>query len=892
MSAIKPQLHDFSDIRKSASAFDTLSKLYGEDIAAQQLALEHEAYTLGEAHFHKTLERQIKRGEYAENAAAKPVITTLVPMMAAALENWIEHQVTKVRRKHVGLQFFQMVKAENAAAITVKIVLNTVAKKGPQSVQSLAVSLGRGLEEEARFGRIREQEAEHFQKHIHKALNTRNGHTYKVAFMEKVEAHMLEANELESAWTSWNSVENDVAYHIGIRLLEVLIESTQLVEMKRENAGNIKLDGEFIYLTQAWADKLCERAFSLAGVTPRHQPMIVPPKEWTKMVGGGYWAKGRKPIPLIRVRSKRALQRYNDVHMPEVYKAVNIAQASAWKINKKVLEVAKAVMGWKHVPIDKFPTADREELPAQPDGINENAEILKAWKKEAAGVYRRDRARVSRRLSYEFAIEQAEKFADYEAIYFPYNLDWRGRVYAVPSFNPQGNDMTKGMLMASIAEPVGKDGIEWLKIHGANCAGVDKVDFDERKAWVDANEEMILEIARDPLGQPEWTKMDSPFCFLAFCFEWAGVKEHGENWKSALPIAFDGSCSGIQHFSAMLRDERGGRAVNLLPSDKVQDIYRLVADEVIEKVKKDLTEGTEDSTELVTNEKTGEITERRVYGTRTLAQGWMGYGITRKVTKRSVMTLAYGSKAFGFTDQVRDDIIQPAIDSGDGAQWFPNAQQCARYMANLIWDSVSIVVVAAVEAMNWLQKAAKLLAAEVTATKKTKKNPEPEIVKPCMPVYWVTPDGFPVWQEYMKPIQRRVATMFLGTIRLRSTVNVRDSDVIDGAKQESGISPNFVHSQDGSHLRKTVVKASGAYGVEFFALIHDSFGTIPAKAGAMFKAVRETMVETYTENDVLEDFREQFMEQLHESQLDKMPPIPTKGTLDITKILESQFAFA
>ena len=60
----------------------------------------------------------------------------------------------------------------------------------------------------------------------------------------------------------------------------------------------------------------------------------------------------------------------------------------------------------------------------------------------------------------------------------------------------------------------------------------------------------------------------------------------------------------------------------------------------------------------------------------------------------------------------------------------------------------------------------------------------------------------------------------------------------------------------------------------------------------MFKAVRETMVETYTENDVLDDFREQFMEQLHESQLDKMPAIPEKGTLDISQILESQFAFA
>lgn len=572
MPAIQIQKHDFSDIKNSTWAFETLAGLYGEDIAAQQLALEHEAYTLGEERFHKALERQMERGEFADNATVKPVLTTLIPLFMAAYNNWVEHQVTKVRRKHVALQFFQMVNPVNIAAVTIKIVLNTVGKKGPTSVQNLAVALGRGLEEEARFGRIRDQEADHFNKHIRKALNQRNGHTYKVKYLEKVEGHMQEANELQSAWASWDALENDVAFHIGIRLLELLIESTQLVEMKREHAGNAKLDGEYVHLTSEWSDKLCARAFSLAGITPRHQPMIVPPKEWTKMVGGGYWAKGRKPIPLIRVRSKRALQRYSDVYMPEVYKAVNIAQSSAWRVNTQVLEVAKAVMEWKNVPIDKFPTADREELPIQAEGIGEDAEALKAWKKEAAGVYRRDRARVSRRLSYEFVIEQAQKFAGYEAIYFPYNLDWRGRVYAIPSFNPQGNDMTKGLLMASIAEPVGKEGIEWLKIHGANCAGVDKVDFDKRKLWVEENEELILEIARNPLGQSEWMKMDSPFCFLAFCFEWAGVKEHGENWKSALPIAFDGSCSGIQHFSAMLRDERGGRAVNLLPSKEVQDI--------------------------------------------------------------------------------------------------------------------------------------------------------------------------------------------------------------------------------------------------------------------------------------------------------------------------------
>jgi DNA-directed RNA polymerase len=52
------------------------------------------------------------------------------------------------------------------------------------------------------------------------------------------------------------------------------------------------------------------------------------------------------------------------------------------------------------------------------------------------------------------------------------------------------------------------------------------------------------------------------------------------------------------------------------------------------------------------------------------------------------------------------------------------------------------------------------------------------------------------------------------------------------------------------------------------------------------------MVETYENSNVLADFREQFMEQLHETQLDKMPPLPEMGTLNIRDILKSDFAFA
>ncbi len=883
MAFIEKQLHDFDDV-KTSWAFETLSKLYGEDLAAAQLALEHESHMMGEAKFHKALERQAERGEFAETSVAKPLVSLLVPKLAAELDEWKHHQMTKVRRKSVALKFLNMVASTRVAALTIKLVITELARQR-DSLASVTTRIGRVIEEEARFGRIRDEEAKHFQKHIKDALNKRNGHTYKKAFMEAVEAKMLEAGELNGGWSDWQNEDSDIMHHIGARCLEALIKSTGLVELHRVNAGS-KDDEQTVRLAPEWLAEISKRTFNLAGINTINQPMVVPPRPWTRPVGGGYWGKGRRPTRFIRTHTKAALERYRDVDMPEVYKAVNLAQNTAWAINKPVLEVAKALLAWPNVPIKKWPSAQVSELPTKPHDIDTNPDSLKAWKKSAAGVYRGEAARVSRRLSLELNVETASKFADYEAIYFPHNLDWRGRVYSLTSFSPQGNDVTKGLLQASKGEPIGAEGIQWLMIHGANTAGVDKVPFDERKQWVRDNEDCILRCARDPLQNTEWMSMDSPFCFLAFCFEWAGVCENGENHVSALPIAFDGSCSGIQHFSAMLRDETGGRAVNLLPSERVQDIYRLVSDGVNDTLRADSVDGTLDSTEVHVDEKTGEITERRILGTRTMAAHWLAHGVDRSVTKRSVMTLAYGSKEFGFCDQVRDDIVQPAIDAGSPN--FPNAQQMSRYMAHLIWVSVGKTVVAAVEAMEWLQKAAKLLSSEVK-DKKTK-----EVLKPAMPVYWVTPDGFPVWQEYKVADKVRIDLIFMGDVRLQTTVLQGDKkeNKIDARKQESGISPNFVHSLDGSHLRCTVVRANEHYGIEFFALIHDSFGTIPARAGHLFKAVRETMVESYENHDVLADFREQFIDQLHETQMAKMPPLPKKGTLQIREILKSQFAFA
>ena len=893
MSVISIDKHDFSDVSNAIEPFNLLADHYGQDLAVKQLQLEHEAYTEGERRFIKNLERQTERGELADNQVAKPLMQTLVPKIAQAVKEWHEGPDGKLSTSRPSVAFTMLsteekavkdrslrISCESAAVIILKVILSKLVKPEGIPITPMASAIGRTLEDEIRFGRIRDKEKEHFKKAIAENLNKRAGASYKKAYMQAVETSMLEQGQLEDAWGTWSPTE---AVHVGIKMLEIVIQSTQLVELKRYGAGNAAADVEMVHLSDFWVKKMAQRGFSLAGIAPVYQPCVVPPKPWTGVVGGGYWAKGRRPLPLIRLGSKSAVARYEDVYMPEVYDAVNIIQNTPWKVNKKVLDVVNMVEKLNNTPIDDIPQME----PLKPeDYAGETEEELKAWKKAAAGIYRREKARQSRRLSLSFIVNQANKFSQFKAIWFPYNMDWRGRVYAVPMFNPQGNDMQKGLLTLAVGKPIGVDGFKWLKVHGANCAGVDKVTFEERIKWVEDNHDNIMAAAKAPMDSIEWWgKLDSPFCFLAFCFEYAGVMHHGLSYNCSLPIAFDGSCSGIQHFSAMLRDHIGGHAVNLTPSGKVQDIYRIVSDRIEEELKVLLVNGTDN--EMVTHEdkKTGEITERLKLGTRELARQWLTYGMSRKVTKRSVMTLAYGSKEYGFADQVYEDIVMPAIDSGAGAM-FTEPNQASRFMAKMIWEAVSVTVVAAVDAMKWLQGAAKLLAAEV----KDKKTGE--ILKPCLPVHWVTPDGFPVWQEYRKKDTTRLNLMFLGSFNLQPTVNKGTKKELDKHKQESGISPNFVHSQDGSHLRKTVVHTHRKYGVMSFAVIHDSFGTIPADAEYLFRGVRETMVETYRDNDVLLDFYEQFEYQLHESQRDKLPELPKKGKLNIEDILSSDFAFA
>src|SRR3546814_10841093 len=95
-----------------------------------------------------------------------------------------------------------------------------------------------------------------------------------------------------------------------------------------------------------------------------------------------------------------------------------------------------------------LPQRNDESLPPKPLDIDTNEEAKLCWKKAAAEVYTRNADRVSARMALHQGLWVARKFAPEDAVYFPHELDFRGRVYPIPVFgpSPQGSDFQKALI--------------------------------------------------------------------------------------------------------------------------------------------------------------------------------------------------------------------------------------------------------------------------------------------------------------------------------------------------------------------------------------------------------------------------------------------------------------
>ncbi len=799
-----------------------------------QLELEALSVEMGVARYRAAL----AEGGHGEVPAGQQLLKAAMRPMADALEAWLKETGEGVARRGAGVYHF--INSMDPLAVswcTAHAAINMLHERPP--LPRVATALALNLEATINVDAIVKANKSLGAKVAKRASTITEGKN-RLVFIRKG-AELADVKAIQ-----W---DDGVRLRVGVLLLEMFAQSTELVTIETSPVvrGRSLTTLRPTESCLKWLEHSHARCELLA---PTRLPMVCPPRKWTGPFNGGYLTKALRQ-PIVKTRNRGYLTQLKDWDMPGVYASVNALQETEWAVNEDIYGVMKAL--WESDRTDGgLPQRVDTPLPSKAWGEGETPEegTLHAWKVSAARTYEANGKLLSKRLQLvqklliaEMMLERGNRF------HYVYNLDWRGRLYPVgPSLTPQGDDAAKGLLCFAKTEPLGETGAYWLAIHGANSFGVDKVTFEERIEWVEANNEAILAAANDPCeGSMWWTEADSPFVFLAFCQEWAklqrwvdaGISE--ATFQSSIAVAFDGSCNGLQNFSAMLLDEVGGAATGLIPNQKPADVYSEVAKAAQVLINRDAQAGHE------------------------VAPRWVGK-MTRKLAKRNTMTVPYGVTKRGMRDQLFGELRKMASD-GQEVSALP---EDADYLAACNFEAIGSVVVAARQAMDWLREAAK-----VAASNK-------------LPVRWETPMGFLAVQDYRLEEGDEVDFTALGR-RFRLVLQ-RTGDKLNTRKQALGISPNFVHSLDAAHLMRTVLLCSQD-GMRDFAMIHDSYGCHAGRAALLRDNLRDAFVDQYRE-PVLQKFRDELLEQLPEELRAELPPLPPMGSLDLELVRQSEYFFA
>ena len=530
----------------------------------------------------------------------------------------------------------------------------------------------------------------------------------------------------------------------------------------------------------------------------------------------------------------------------EHLEAMNWIQKTRWAVNKDVLRVARDCMELG-AAFEGFPSANEKPLPEvpeyteTPEGKKEYAKAIQA----RAEVHNANARDWGMRKKLNVLLDTATEMSQFPAIWMPHYADFRGRFYPRPQdLHTQGDSLVKGLLQFAEGERLGEFGQYWLYIALASCHGQDKLPLQDRFDWTSKHLRFVVDVAQDPTGpnMDFWCGSDSPWETLAACFEvarlceWIALGNSAEDFVNHIPVRLDATCSGIQHLSAMMKDERSAKCVNVLSTGQREDIYADVAKAAIPVVNRDVVDSTKTA----------------------VASLWVGK-VERKTVKRAVMTTPYGVKSRGILTQLVADGHCDHIANGK------ERYAAAEYLTGVIESALDENIEAPRIALDYFRSVASYL-------------DEQDI-----PLIWETPSGFTVKQAYHNTDKKRVDT-------LGGTVQIQVENVASGfrpGKQATGAAPNVVHSFDAAHLAMTCVAMKNS-GVRDMAFVHDSFGCHAGNVDLLVKHTKEQFVRIYN-TDTLEQWRQSVIK--HSGCADA-PEVPPLGNLDVTCVLGSEFFFS
>jgi len=631
---------------------------------------------------------------------------------------------------------------------------------------------------------------------------------------------------------------------IGGWLLFAIATCTGMIDISYRYIG--KRNKRIVNITKECMDWITDVRATNQLLCPFRMPMIAPPRSYNNKMQGGYYTQ----FPHNDLtKDHTSLQIVAHVEGALYLQAANMQQAIPWKINNQLLEHVQ--YAWEHnFNIGSMNPREGWPIPPYPKGQDDDSDAVKEWKFAAYQIHRKNDKTMMTRIKTAKQLWIANRMAGYEEIYFPVQIDFRGRYYYIPPFlNPQGGDIARSLLKFSKGKPIANaDDAHWLYAHGAGMYGYTKSTWQDRVDWVKENHLQIMQTGADVWGMASfWNLAKEPWQFLAFCLEYYNFNHHGYGYVCSLPVVLDCTCSGVQHYSALLRSEDMAKLVNLTDTDKPQDIYSVVLNEVLELLRHDAANNHEH------------------------AADWLQLQPDRTLLKKIVMTIPYSASRtslFGFVMQWAFERTEELYGSTDNWKFKNGTYSASYYLTNVLTKYTQKHINPAIEAMDWLKTVGKAAG----ASKQT--------------LQWHSPSGLLVLNKYTNISRRVIKLNYLSPVT-RFIVAAKHNDTINKQKTTSALSPNIIHSLDASHMALTSVYAKNT-GITNFGGIHDCFATTPAEMSLMREAVRHAFSDLYS-FDWWGNITNELLQQLPSKVVAALPPRPVLGSLNTNQTRSSSY---
>ena len=704
----------------------------------EQIQLERDAIAQGLKKLHKNT-RDLEGKEYASATVyGAASIDTLLPLVVARIEatnNRIKEGKTGTAFKEIQ-QYLADVEPLAAAAIAVKVTFDKVFSYKDKSNQAVNVcdSIGLAVEHECQM--------RHYEKHAPGLLKTLKDNYWhrSIGTEQKVVVIRTLMNRYDvKQWTTWGRSNR---IKLGGWLLDCIMQSSGWFTKDMQQQGRKRV--QYVIPTPEFLEIKDQVMRDAELFSPLAWPMLIEPNDWDHDRQGGY-------ILNEVMRGHDMVRRGNptSIQGDKPLEFLNKIQKVAYRLNPFIVGVAEELDRLERA-VGKFLPIIHHELPPKPVDIAENEESRKAYRRASTEVHNLQAQEFRKSCRTRMTMEAVARFKDRDKFYIPWSFDYRGRAYPIPSFlTPQDTDFGKSLLMFAEGSYIlpEKDSCltkQWLAFQVATTYGRDKDTIEDRWNWVENNTHIISMVACDPIRHiHEWENAAEPWQFLAACDEYYHCVLKCDRHFTHLPIATDATCSGLQILAGLARDKNTAKLVNVLPSDRPQDAYKVVAKQASPYCPKSI-------------------------------QPYMD----RKTVKRVVMTVPYNAKPFSNRGYIRDALKEKGveIDKDDLTK-----------TVVAVRNAMDEVVPGPMAVMSWIES-------EVA---KAIDRGEKELS-------WTTPSGFVVTQRLMKKEIKTVKLQLLG--RCEIEVAVGDKDNVDKQHHKNATAPNLIHSLDASLLHFSALR--------------------------------------------------------------------------------------